>query len=203
MKLFGRSHLRSWRIGALILLTALVAGGPVALASRKEGTPDLSGTAASATPTATPPKFNVPIPPGHNAHGVTIPYYDAKGKLQMFFNIYSALRVDANHLSMERAYMVSYDDKGTPDTNVYLARSVLDLNTRIVTSDVPVVVRRSDFVIVGQKMIFNTQTRVGQMSGHVRMIIFNRDDTAQPSPSPSRAPSAAPSVSPQPSATPQ
>lgn len=117
----------------------------------------------------------------------------------MFFNIYSALRVDLNHLSMEKAYMISYDDKGAPDTNVFMARSVLDLNTRIVTSDVPVIVRRSDFVIVGQKMIFNTQTRVGKMSGHVRMIIYNRADTAQASPSPSPSPSA----SSQPSATPQ
>jgi hypothetical protein len=202
MKLFDRSHLTNRRIGALILLTVLLACGPAALADRKEGNPDLSGAATGVSPTPTPPKFNIPIPPGHHAHGVTIPYYDAKGKLQMFFNINSALRVDMNHLNMERAYMVSYDEKGTPDTNVYMARSVLDLDTRVVTSDVPVVVNRSDFVIVGQKMIFNTQTRVGQMSGHVRMIIFNRQDTAEVSPSPSPSSGTAPSASPQPSATP-
>jgi lipopolysaccharide export system protein LptC len=99
--------------------------------------------------------------------------------------------------------MQSYDDKGTPDTSVYMTSSVLDLDTRIVTSDVPVIVRRADFEIVGQKMIFNTQTRLGKMSGHVRMIIYNRQDTSQASPSPSPGPSAAPSASPQPSATPQ
>lgn len=85
MKLFGKSYLGNRRIGALILLTALLAGGPAALADRKEGNPDLSGTASSVTPTPTPPKFNVPIPPGHDAHGVTIPYYDAKGKLADVF----------------------------------------------------------------------------------------------------------------------
>jgi lipopolysaccharide export system protein LptC len=74
---------------------------------------------------------------------------------------------------------------------------LLDLNTRIVTSDVPVIVRRSDFEIVGQKMVFNTQTHQGRMTGHVRMVIFNRQEMGQASPSPS--PSAA---SPRPLATP-
>lgn len=195
MKLFGRSQLTSRRISALILMTALVAGGSLARAGKKEGPMDSSGAATSASPTPTPPKFNVPIPVNHDAHGVTIPYFDDKGKLQMFFSIKKAIRVDLGHLALERAYMQSYDDKGTPDANVFMTRSVLDLNTRIVTSDVPVTVRRSDFEIVGQKMIFNTQTRAGHMSGHVQMIIYNRQDTSPASPSPS-APA-------KPSATPQ
>ena len=44
----------------------------------------------------------------------------------------------------------------------------------MVTSEVPVTVRRAEFEIVGQKMVFNTQTRVGEMTGHVRMTIYNR-----------------------------
>jgi hypothetical protein len=85
-----------------------------------------------------------------------------------------------------------------------MTRSMLDLDTRIVTSDVPVIVRRSDFAITGQKMIFNTQTRVGRMTGHVQMVIYNRQDMSQssPSPSPSANSSPGPSPTPQSSATP-
>ena len=202
MKLFGRSHLTTRGIGALFVLTALLACGPAAHAGRKEGNPDLSGTAGGVSPTPTPPRFPLPLPVGHDAEGSTVPNRDARGRLQMMFYIKKALRVDLHHLSMERTYMVSYVDKGMPDTNVYMTRSVLDMDSEVVTSDVPVVVSRADFVIVGQKMIFNTQTRVGQMSGHVRMVIYNRQDTSEPSPSPSPGPGAAPSATPQPSATP-
>jgi len=202
MKLFARCRLTRRGIVALFLLTMLLAGGSSAHAGKKDETVDLSGTAGNVSPTPTPPKFNVPIPVNHDAHGVTIPYYDDRGRLQMFFNIKQALRVDQNHLALHHAYMQSYDEKGTPDASVFMTSSVLDLDTRVVTSDVPVVVSRADFVIVGQKMIFNTQTRVGQMSGHVRMVIYNRQDTSQASPSPSPGPSAAPSATPQPSATP-
>jgi lipopolysaccharide export system protein LptC len=74
---------------------------------------------------------------------------------------------------------------------------VLDLNTRIVTSDIPVIVRRSDFEITGQQMVFNTQTRAGRMTGHVRMVIYNRSEMSRPTPAPG------PKASPQPSAAPK
>jgi hypothetical protein len=150
---------------------------------------------ASASPT---PRFDLPIPPGHDAHGVTIPYFDAQGRLEMFFSIKMAFREDLDHLRMEKAFMQTYDDKGMADANVFMSRSVLDLNTRIVTSDVPSFVRRSDFEIVGQKMIFNTQTHVGRMWGHVRMTIYNHQEVSAPSPTPATSPAASPSVIPPP-----
>jgi hypothetical protein len=198
MKLFGRSHSRSRRISAVLLVATLLAGGSLAHA-RKHEPVDLSSPDASASPTPAQPKFPLPIPIGHDARVATLPYYDDRGRLEMFFNIKKAVRVDMNHLAMVEAYMQSYDDKGTPDADVYMTHSMLDLNTRIVTSDVPVTVRSSDFEIVGKKMIFNTQTRVGHMTGHVRMIIYNRQASSSASPNPSPGPS----VTPQPSATPK
>jgi hypothetical protein len=189
MKLFART--------LPILLAVLLVGGPPALGGQKQVEMDYSGGEAGGSPTPTPPKFNPPIPIGHDAEVAKIPIWDTRGRLQMFFNIAKALRVDLGHIDMTNAYMQTYDEKGTPDANVFMTRSVLDLNTRIVTSDVPVIVRRSDFEIVGQKMVFNTQTHQGRMTGHVRMVIFNRQEMGQASPSPS--PSAA---SPRPLATP-
>jgi hypothetical protein len=213
MKPFGKSHLtripRSrmarWTARLLLLAAMIMAGSALAHTD-----PDGSGSptatpkpkhratpkpGASVTPSATPSKFQVPIPTGHDAEHMAIPYLDNRGRLQMFVVIKKAVRTDDGHLAMENASIQTYDDKGDPDANIYLARSVLDLDTRIVTSEVPVFVRRSDFVIVGQKMVFNTQTHVGHMSGHVRMAIFNHQEVAggTPTPTPSPSPTSSPS----------
>jgi hypothetical protein len=197
----------------MLLALLLIAGAPLAWgnAGKKKhpadanaspgASPSVSGTAAASP---TPPKLNIPIPVKHDAEGVKLPYFDIRGRLQMYFIIAKAIRVDQDHLEMKNAYMQTYDDKGAPDANVFMTRSMLDLNTRIVTSDIPVTVRRSDFEIIGQKMVFNTQTRSGHMTGHVRMIIYNRQEIARPTPSPSPALGAAraSSTTPHPSATP-
>jgi len=210
MKLFVREPLLGRRMkdrpgsnprwAILMILAVLLACGPLAWAGKKDK--DSSAAGASASPSPSPPKFNVPIPPGHDARGVKLPYFDPQGRLQMYFVIAKAVRMDLDHLAMKTAYMQTYDDKGAPDANVFMTSSVLDLNTRIVTSDVPVTVRRSDFTIVGQKMVFNTQTHIGRMTGHVHMIIYNRQDMSLPSPSPSGNSSPAGGATSQPSATP-
>jgi hypothetical protein len=172
-------------LSALLFMAILVAApAPAQAGKKKEADVDYSDGKAGASPTPVRPKFDPPIPVSHDAEGVNLPYFE-KGKLQMFFNIAKALRVDLYHIDMENAYMQTYDEKGVPDAAVFMTRSVLDLNTVVVTSDVPVTVRRSDFDIVGQKMVFNTRTRKGRMTGHVRMTIYNRQDMDQASPSPS------------------
>ena len=95
--------------------------------------------------------IDVPIEPGHAAEGVRLPYFNSDGKLQMALSIEHALRKDEDHIEMT---------------------AVLDLKTRVVTSAEPVTIRRADFEITGETMIFNTATRVGKMKGKVRMLIF-------------------------------
>ena len=176
-----------------LLLAILLAPGVHAWAGRKE-TPT---PGASASPK---PKFDVPIPPDHGADYVKLPYFDERGRIQMYFNIQHAFREDLNHLQLTNAYMQTYDEHQAPDANVTITQGVLNLDTRVITSDVPVTVRRSDFQIVGQKMSFNTQTKVGHFSGHVHMIVFNRTEMAKATPSPT--PAAKPGASPQPGTSP-
>jgi hypothetical protein len=189
-----------------VLLPLLMAGG-IARAHTSRPSPSPGGSASP-----TPPKFNIPIPMGHNAKGVDLPFFD-NGKLQMYFVIRKAFRVDINHLDMTHAYMQTYDEKETPDVTIYMTRCLLDLNTRVITSEVPVDIRRSDFEITGEKMVFNTQTHIGRLSGHVRMTIYNRQSTAggaSPSPAPAAVTpvavtpvaAASPSPAPKPGATP-
>jgi len=202
MKPFGRNPLRNWRVAASLLLAVLLAGSVAAWGNDGKKAKGVPGASVSPTP----PKLNIPIPVSHDAKGVKLPYYDERGKLQMYFNIARAYRQDLKHLEMKNAFMQTFDEKGAPDANVFMTVSVLDLDSRIVTSDVPVTVRRSDFEIVGQKMVFNTQTRVGHMTGHVRMVIYNRQVMSSPTPSPGTAggtPAPAVGATPHPTATPQ
>lgn len=118
-------------------------------------------------------ELNIPIPIGHGAQGVQIPYYDEKGKLQMTFSITSATRLDDIHLKMESVKIETYTPEGVLDMSVETKSSVLDLNTKIVTSNEPATIRRSDFEITGDAMQFNTKTRDGNMSGNIRMLIYN------------------------------
>lgn len=121
------------------------------------------------------PAINIPIPPGHTAEGVVFPVFE-KGRLQMNFKMNEAKRLDNGHLQATALNIETFDEKGASEMTIDMPRSVLDLNTKIVTSDVPVTIRRADFEVTGETMTFNTETRQGRMIGKVRMLIFNRDE---------------------------
>lgn len=166
------------------LFVSLVLAGAVAFcfpheaAAKGDKKKKDKGTAdASAGPT--PPKYDVPIPIHHKAEGVTLPYFDDKGKLQMHYKIASALRVDNDHLQMAQVQVETFDENGKTEMKIDMPSSVLDLNTRIVTSETPVTIRRSDFEVTGERMRFNSETRTGVMLGKVRMLIYNRDEMSQ------------------------
>jgi hypothetical protein len=123
-----------------------------------------------------PPLLDVPIPVGQKASGLTFPYRE-DGKLKMFFNIDEMFRVDWGHLQMTNAKIQTFDDDGKADMMVLLPVSLLDLNTRILTSNQPFLLRRTDFSLVGENLQLNTVTRQGSIKGKVKMIIFNFGDT--------------------------
>jgi len=128
------------------------------------------------------PKFNVPIPVGQKANGVRIPYWDEDGNLKMRFNIDEMLRKDIDHLQMTNAKIETFDDDGRPDMTVLLPVSVLDLNTRVLTSAHPFLLRRTDFDLVGDTLELDTVTHQGKVTGKVKMIIFNFGESAKEQP---------------------
>jgi hypothetical protein len=146
-------------------LLILVLLGNVA-AKKKEKKPEPDGPP--------PPKFNVPIPLKRDAKGVKLPYFGTNGKLQMHFDIALATRIDNEHLQMKAAKLETYNDDGALEMTIEIPTSILDLNTRVITSDKPVTVRRTDFELTGETMTFNTETRAGRLIGKVRMLIYNR-----------------------------
>jgi Lipopolysaccharide-assembly, LptC-related len=118
------------------------------------------------------PKMSLPIPIGHDAKGLKIPYSEA-GKLQMIFTIGVANRLDENHLKMTDLRVETFNDDGEREMLIDLPRSVLDLNTHVISTKERATIRRSDFEITGESMQFNTETKQGKLAGNVRMLIYN------------------------------
>jgi lipopolysaccharide export system protein LptC len=56
--------------------------------------------------------------------------------------------------------------------------SLLDLNTRVISTHDGVLIKRSDFEITGKNMEFNTETKQGRLIGPVKMTIFNMSEEA-------------------------
>jgi hypothetical protein len=131
------------------------------------------------------PKISVPIPPGHDARGLVIPYRDAEGKMQMRFTMEVGKRTDADHMDMTKLLIQTYDDEGKEEMKIDLPQSLLDLNTRVITTESGVVIKRSDFELTGDAMKFNTETKAGTIRGiakKVRMLIYNLDNETDTKP---------------------
>jgi Lipopolysaccharide-assembly, LptC-related len=121
------------------------------------------------------PELNLPLPVGHEAKGIKLPYFDEMGKLEMNFVIGRAKRLDEQRLEMANVTVEMFNSEGAREMRIDLPESVLDLQTHIITSKAPVTIQRNDFWITGEAMRFNTKTREGKLQGKVKMLIYDRD----------------------------
>lgn len=162
------------RFAKYSILLLGVALGILHAASAQKPAPGASGTPK-------PPALDVPIPPGQGAKGLTFPYRE-DGKLKMFFNVEEMFRTDLDHLQMTNAKIQTFDEDGKPDMTVLLPISKLDLNTRVLSSEQPFLVRGQNFSLVGEKLQLDTTVRHGIVKGKVKMIIFDLGDTEKKGP---------------------
>jgi hypothetical protein len=138
---------------------------------KKPTEPPAASDVAAATPL---PKLSVPLPVGQDSIDVTIPYKDTgTGKKTMNFKIGIGTRIDEDHLKMKNLQIETFDETGALEMTIALPGSVLDLNTRIISGNDTVTVKRSDFELTGKAMTFNTETRQGWVKGDVKMIIYD------------------------------
>lgn len=128
--------------------------------------------------------IDVPVPKGHDAKGLKIPYFDDEGKLQMTFNIGVAKRIDDTHIEMSELQVETFDEDGLHEMAMDLPTSVLDLTTSVITAQQKVTIKREDFELTGNAMIFNTKTKQGGLGGKVRMLIYNLENEAPATPAP-------------------
>jgi hypothetical protein len=158
--------------GLSILLMSLIAVSADAAKPKGKKQKDLT-----ATPTASPGEqglANIPLPIGHEAKGLVLPDFDLQGHLRGRFEAESAKRLDEVHIAFHALKIMTYTPEQQTDLTIELSEAILNLRTRILSSNERSTIKRSDFNIVGDSVEFDTNSRVGKLVGNVKMVITSQ-----------------------------
>jgi hypothetical protein len=124
---------------------------------------------------------NIPLPIGHEAKGLVLPDFDANGHLRGRFEAGTAHRVDEEHIGFQHLKITTYTPEKQTDLRIDMNTSVLDLKTRVLSSQERTTIQRSDFNIAGDSVQFDTNSRTGRLIGNVKMVITDKSHlTAKP-----------------------
>jgi hypothetical protein len=137
---------------------------------KKKGT-EATGQSVTASPGST---GQVPLPIGHEAKGLVLPDIDENGHLRGRFVAGTARRVDQDHMQFRELNITTYTEDNQIDLQIAMADSVLDLNTRVLSSPQRTTIKRADFEIVGDTARFDTAARQGTITGNVKMVISDQ-----------------------------
>jgi hypothetical protein len=171
----GRTAPRGWFVWlvAFLLSIAMPAGHLLA-----ESKGDKKKQArAKARPKGSPAEqslTNIPLPVGHEAKGLVLPDFDGEGHLRGRFEAGTARRIDEEHVGFQHLKITTYTPESQPDLQIDMQTSVLDLKTRLLSSQERTRIQRVDFNIEGDSVQFDTNTRTGRLIGNVKMVITDR-----------------------------
>src|SRR5881296_3285342 len=158
---------------SILFLLLLLALEPAFAAKPKGKKQKLLG--ATPTPSAGEQSLtSIPLPIGHEAKGLVLPDFDLEGHLRGRFEAGTAHRIDQEHIGFEQLKITTYTPENQPDLQVDMPTSVLDLKTRILSSQERTTIQRADFNIVGDSVQFDPDTRTGRLIGNVKMVITDR-----------------------------
>jgi len=180
--LVTRSHLRLvlsfWL--ALVLMCVVIAAPQVSGQSKDRK--KKAGTSATAGGSPGEQSLtNIPLPIGHEAKGLVLPDFDGDGRLRGKFEAGTAHRIDQEHVGFQHLKITTYTPQSQPDLQIDMQTSVLDLKTRILSSQERTTIQRSDFNIAGDSVQFDTNSKTGRLSGNVKMVITDKSHlTAKP-----------------------
>src|SRR5229473_827903 len=146
----GRFAHWSWFVWLLSILLSLLISSVHVFAQSKGHKKKQSRV--TATPTTSPGEqilTNIPLPIGHEAKGLVLPDFDGEGHLRGRFEAGTAHRIDEEHIGFQNLKITTYTPENEPDLKIDMHTSVLDLKTRILSSQERSTIRRADFNIVG------------------------------------------------------
>jgi hypothetical protein len=165
---------------ASVLIWAVIAAPQVSGQSKGRK----KGGRAKAAPSASPGEeslTNIPLPIGHEAKGLVLPDFDGDGRLRGKFEAGTAHRIDQEHVGFQHLKITTYTPESQPDLQIDMRTSVLDLKTRILSSQERTTIQRSDFNIAGDSVQFDTNSKTGRLIGNVKMVITDKSHlTAKP-----------------------
>ena len=177
----GRSAYRGWLVWLLSVALSLSISAPQVPGQSKGRKKKAHATA---TPSASPDEqslTNIPLPIGHEAKGLVLPDFDGEGHLRGRFEAGTAHRIDQEHVGFQHLKITTYTPENQTDLQIDMHTSVLDLKTRVLSSQERTTIQRADFNIVGDSVYFDTNTRTGRLIGNVKMVITDQSHlTAKP-----------------------
>jgi hypothetical protein len=171
----GRTAPRGWFIWLVpFLLSIAMPASHLFAESKGDKKKQARAEMRPKTSTAEQSLTNIPLPIGHEAKGLVLPDFDGEGHLRGKFEAGTARRIDQGHVGFEHLKITTYTPESQPDLQISMQTSVLDLKTRVLTSQERTTVQRADFNIAGDSVLFDTKTRTGRLIGNVKMVITDR-----------------------------
>jgi hypothetical protein len=159
---------------SILLVSLVLVNSPADAAKPKGGKKQ---KALTATPSVSPGEqslTNIPLPIGHEAKGLVLPDFDSEGRLRGRFEAVSAKRLDEEHVGFHSLKITTFTPEKKTDLTIELSESVLNLKTRILSSNERTIIKRADFNIAGDSVEFDTNTRTGKLVGNVKMEITSQ-----------------------------
>jgi hypothetical protein len=177
-----RSHLRQvlsfWL--ASVLMCVVIAAPQISGQSKDRKKRAGTSTTAGGSP-GEQSLTNIPLPIGHEAKGLVLPDFDGDGRLRGKFEAGTAHRIDQEHVGFQHLKITTYTPESQPDLQIDMHTSVLDLKTRVLSSQERTTIQRSDFNIAGDSVQFDTNSKTGHLIGNVKMVITDKSHlTAKP-----------------------
>ena len=122
-------------------------------------------------------RIDLPVPIGHEVKGLRVPLRTSEGKMDLQFDMESATRLDDQNVEMHTASIQTFDQRSSkPDVKFNLKKSVMNMETNVITSQDPILVTRSDFQLTADGMEFNSKTRQGKVFRNIRLLIYDRNE---------------------------
>jgi hypothetical protein len=165
---------RPWLYWVMSMLLPILFAADIAVAAKPKGKKQKALAPSPSASAGEQSLTNIPLPIGHEAKGLVLPDFDSDGHLRGRFEAARARRLDEEHVGFESLKIITYTPENQVDLTIELPESVLDLKTRILSSNQRSTVTRADFNIVGDSVQFDTNSRTGKMIGNVKMVITDR-----------------------------
>jgi hypothetical protein len=126
---------------------------------------------------------DVPIAAGHDAKGLVLPDFDREGRMRGKLQAGVTRRLDDQNIEFLGVKFTTFTaETEKPDLEISMDKSVFNLKTQVLTSNVRSTVKRADFEVAGDTMKFEMVTRLGSLEGNVKMVVRGKTRTPEDEP---------------------